>query len=898
MDVNIVFNPNFKLGLRGWKSNCCNAHVSSGKPPGDGNSETTEAHLACAVTHRTEIWQGLEQELTPRLKENLNYRITVLVRILNTPTMADVRATLRVETPGAETKYLPLGKIKASNSSWSELQGQFFLISIPKKAVFYIEGPPPGVDFLVKYVDIRPCTSSELDEQLGQQYDRMKIEGCSPSQESFDVVLQNSNFEQGLDCWYGKCCNILLLDSSSPEKNGLSKNTLLATNRTSSWQGLEQDVTGRVKGKRKYEVSASVRLRRGMPSADVLATLWMKDEAQKDHYITLCRATASSSGWVQLKGMVLLNQTPCKATAYIEGPPAGIDLLINNFSMFYIRKPAPIRPIIPDPMFGMNIVENSNFSNELEGWTPLGECSLSLSSGAPLILPRAARDSLGCMSLTGNYVTAKNRKYIWEGPSQNISTKVKLFVTYQVSAWVRVGYGGVGPQKVSVTLGVDGQWVNGGEIEGDPTIWKEIAGSFRFEKKPEDVLLYVQGPSAHVDVMVANLIIFAVDRPARFDMLKAQTEKVRKQDTIIQIKDKKGRPLSQVSVKIEQKKNSFPLGCCINSYSTNNESYMDFFFATFNWAVFENELKWYWTEKECKNINYKEADELCNLCMQHGVRMRGHCIFWETDDAVQDWIKKLTKSELATCVQNRLIDLVSRFQGKFDHYDVNNEMLHGSFFKTRLGPEIIPYMFQLAQQLDPSVKLFLNDYHVVDGCDVNSSPEKYIHQARELQRVGAPVGGIGVQGHITFPVGAIIAHQLDKLAMAGLPIWFTEVDVESANEFLRSDDLEVVLREAFAHPAVEGFMLWGFMESAMHRPNAHLVDAEGTVNEAGKMLLALQREWLTQGEGKTDEGGCFGFRGYHGTYTVTFEDARGKKHMEEFEVCKKGEAVLVVDIIV
>lgn len=892
MDLNIVFNPNFKLGLRGWQSNCCNAHVSSANSPGNPNSEMTEGQIVCIVTNREESWQGLEQELTPRLKESVKYSVLVTIK---TSTTTDVRATLRLECSGVETKYLPLGNIKASSSSWSKLQGQFSLDAIPKKAIFYIEGPPPGVDILIKYVDIRPCTSAELAEELGHQYDRMKIEGCRPLHENVDDVLRNPNFEQGLECWYGNGCNVLLLDSSTSEQNGLSKHMVLATNRTSSWQGLVQDITGRIQAKRKYEVSASVKIRGGMSSAEVLATLWIKDGDKKEHYITLGRATASSSGWVQLNGIVLLNQTPVKATAYIEGPPAGIDLLINHFSMFIIKKPAPIRPIIPDPMFGVNIVENSGFLKGLEGWTSLGGCSLSLNCGAPLVLPKAVRDSLCCMPPTGNYITAKNRKHIWEGPSQNISGKAKLFVTYQVSAWVRIGYGGVGLQKVNVALGVDGNWVNGGEVEGDPTTWREIAGSFRFEKEPENVLLYVQGPSANVDLMVSNLVIFAVDRPARFDMLKAQTEKVRKRDTIIQVKDKRGRPLSQVALKIEQKRNSFPLGSCINSYSTKNDSYLEFFFANFNWAVFENELKWYWTEKECKKLNYKEADELCNLCMRHGVRMRGHCIFWETDDAVQDWVKELSESELAACVQNRLIDLVSRFQGKFDHYDVNNEMLHGSFYKTRLGRQIIPYMFQLAQQLDPSVKLFVNDYHVVDGYDAYSTPEKYIQQIQELQSAGAPVGGIGVQGHITFPVGAIIASQLDKLAMLGLPIWFTEVDVESINEFLRSGDLEVVLREAYAHPAVEGFMLWGFMEGAMHRQNAHLVDADGVVNEAGKTLLALKREWLTEAEGKTDEGGCFGFRGYHGTYTVTAEDSCGKKYSKDFEVCK-GDNVLVVDV--
>ncbi|KAH7387311.1 hypothetical protein KP509_16G016200 [Ceratopteris richardii] len=889
MDLNIVFNPNFKLGLRGWQSNSCKAHISSVNAE-DGFSTGTGKQMVCVVTDRKENWQGLEQDLAPRIKQNVTYRVSVTVKISNSIAKEDVKATLRLENPGSQTKYVPVGKITASSSSWSTIKGEFFFDVIPKRAVFYIEGPRPGVDLVIKDIDIRSSTSSKSREA---PVETSNIEGCSLHENT--GLIRNPDFKQGLEFWYGKGCKVELLDPSSVEMNGLSKQAVLVTKRTSSWQGLEQNVTGRIQGKRKYEVSACVRID-GDTCAEVLATLWTKDKHGKDHFINLGRVMATSSGWVNLKGIILLNETPAAATAYIEGPRGGVDILVNHFSIFAAKKLTSEKPVIDRPEFGVNIVENSGFSNGLIGWSSLGNCSLRLNSGAPLILPNAARDSLMFPSSpTGIYVIAEDRNDYWEGPSQNITESIKAFVTYQVSAWVRVGNSGTGLQKVNVVLGVDGQWVNGGEVEGDPNTWKEIVGSFRFEKKPENVLLYVQGPSAHVDLMVSNLVVFAVDRPARFPILKMQTEKFRKRDVMIRVMDKNGHPRPLVSVTIKQKINTFPLGSCINSYSTKNDAYMKFFLENFNWAVFENELKWYWTEKECGNLNYQEADELCKLCAQHGICMRGHCIFWERDDAVQDWLKELSQNKLAESVQNRLIGLVSRFQGKFHHYDVNNEMLHGSFYRTRLGEQIIPYMFQLAQQLDPSVKLFVNDYHVIDGCDAHSSPEKYLEQIRMLQNMGAPVGGIGVQGHITYPVGTIIANALDKLAMAGLPIWITELDVESPNEFLRSEDLEVVLREAYAHPAVEGCILWGFMETAMYRLNSHLVDADGTVNEAGKSLLALKQEWLTETDGKSDERGCFEFRGYHGIYTVTVEDSRGNSVTKEFEVCK-GENVHYVDL--
>ncbi|KAJ0231528.1 hypothetical protein HA466_0298220 [Hirschfeldia incana] len=70
--------------------------------------------------------------------------------------------------------------------------------------------------------------------------------------------------------------------------------------------------------------------------------------------------------------------------------------------------------------------------------------------------------------------------------------------------------------------------------------------------------------------------------------------------------------------------------------------------------------------------------------------------------------------------------------------------------------------------------------------------------------------------------------------------------------------------EAFGHLAAEGVMLWGFWKLFMSRENSHLVNAEGEVNEAGKRLLAVKKDWLSH----TDQNGGFAFRGYHGNYAV------------------------------
>ncbi|XP_070057686.1 endo-1,4-beta-xylanase 1-like, partial [Nicotiana tomentosiformis] len=184
-----------------------------------------------------------------------------------------------------------------------------------------------------------------------------------------------------------------------------------------------------------------------------------------------------------------------------------------------------------------------------------------------------------------------------------------------------------------------------------------------------------------------------------------------------------------------------------------------------------------------------------------------------------------------------------------------------------------------------------NDFLVEDCSDTLSSPFEHI---LDLQERDASVGGIGIQGHIDTPVGPIVCSALDKLGILGLPIWFNEVDVSSDNEYVRADDLEVIFREAYAHPAVEGIMLRGMWEMFMCRPNAHLVNAEGDINEAGKRYLALKQEWLSHSHGHIDEQGQFCFSGFHGSYEV--EVITGSKKITKNFVVDKGGDALVISI--
>ncbi|CAN8307996.1 unnamed protein product [Cochlearia groenlandica] len=746
-------------------------------------------------------------------------------------------------------------------------------------------------------------------------------------------IILNPNFEDNLNNWSGRSCKIVLHDSMDRGRiTPLSGHVFAAaTERKATWNGIQQEISGRFQRKRVYEVTAVVRIfGSNVTSATIQATLWVLNANNREQYISIANVQATDKNWIELKGKFVINGSPSRAILYLEGPPPGVDILVNTFDVKHARRNHPSPPPFyevtillrkktvllvyanafsvcgifrQNPGYGVNIVENSEVRDgTTQPWFSLGNCKLSVGQGSPRTMPPMARDTLGHHKpLGGNYILVTNRTQTWMGPAQMITDKLKIFLTYQISAWVKVGVGAgssgvMNPQNVNIALSVDNQWVNGGQVEVTAgEAWHEIGGSFRLEKQPKNVMVYVQGPAAGIDLMISALQIFPVDRRERLRCLRKQVDEVRKRDIVLKFKGLEDScDFFPYIVKVKQTHNSFPIGTCISRTDIDNEDFVDFFTKNFNWAVFGNELKWYWTESERGKINYQDADDMLDLCISNNINVRGHCIFWEVESTVQPWVRQLGKTELMNAVQKRLTDVLTRYKGKFKHYDVNNEMLHGSFYQDRLGKGVRALMFNMAHKLDPSATLFVNDYHVEDGDDTRSSPEKYMKLVLDLEAQGAAIGGIGIQGHIDSPVGAIVCSAIDKLSVVGHPIWFTELDVSSSNEYVRGEDLEVMLWEAFAHPAVEGIMLWGFWELSMSRENSNLVEGEGEINEAGKRFLEVKQEWLSHAYGIINDDSEFTFRGYHGTYAIEVCTPSGIL-LKTF-IVEKAESPLVISI--
>jgi GH35 family endo-1,4-beta-xylanase len=532
------------------------------------------------------------------------------------------------------------------------------------------------------------------------------------------------------------------------------------------------------------------------------------------------------------------------------------------------------------PAGAQNLLQNPGFESGTAGWSGFGAVSLT----APPTLPRTGSRS----------ALVENRTAAWNGVAQSLLGVIQPGTNYSISAWVRLADGGSQPVLLTMlktdSAGTSYQTIGSGTASS--TAWTPLTGNFTLSVSGTltALTLYLEGPPPGVSFYADD---FAVQVATPYDWktpANARIEQFRKRDVEFLVVDPAGRPLPDVAIAVRQTRHQFAFGSAIN-YHISNPNYAAFVRSNFQWAVMENESKWYANEPSRSNVTYTAANSITNFCRTNGITLRGHTLFWAVDQNVQSWVTNLSDADLRVHLTNRLNSAVNHFKGTFVHWDVNNELLHGNYFGNRLGNWVNPWMFQHARLLDPNVRLFVNDYNVVSGNETAA----YKLQIQALLASNAPVDGIGAQGHF----GAVVDPQstearLDSLAELGLPIWITEYDSLNEDEQVRADNLEKLYRIAFSKPTVEGVLMWGFWAGSHWRgSNAAIVNLDWTLNAAGQRYQALLTEWTTVTNGLTGPVGRYAFRGFHGNYDVTLTPPGGQPTLRRVKVDPGTETNLI-----
>jgi endo-1,4-beta-xylanase len=343
-------------------------------------------------------------------------------------------------------------------------------------------------------------------------------------------------------------------------------------------------------------------------------------------------------------------------------------------------------------------------------------------------------------------------------------------------------------------------------------------------------------------------------------------------------------------VRVEQLCHEFWFGAALANQmfgaradSKNADKYKQVFLQNFNAAVTENALKWHVMEGQQGKIDYSVIDAILDWTHQHGIPLRGHNVFWGIPNRVQPWLKEMDDDTFRAALKDHATDIARRYRGRFAEYDLNNEMLHGNYYEERLGTNITKEMAMWMRQEDPQCVLFLNDYDILTGHRLDD----YVAQIWKFLDQRVPIGGIGVQGHLhgdSFDPAAL-QNALDRLAQFKLPIRVTEFNfpgqrskyynqrdaqLSPEEEQAKAKALTEYYRICFAHPAVEGILMWGFWEGANWIPVSSLYRQDWSPTPAADAYRDLVfKQWWTKTQQTADAQGRCEIRAFFGKHRIS-----------------------------
>ena len=245
-------------------------------------------------------------------------------------------------------------------------------------------------------------------------------------------------------------------------------------------------------------------------------------------------------------------------------------------------------------------------------------------------------------------------------------------------------------------------------------------------------------------------------------------------------------------------RNDFDIGAAVNVRTVDSAA--ELIKAHYSSMTAENEMKPVNTQPAEGVFTFEQADKIADFAARHGKKLRGHTLVWHNQ--TPDWFFEAPgggpadKETLLRRMRDHIRAVAGRYKGRTYCWDVVNEAvadegeqwLRPSKWHELAGPEFIVRAFEYAHEADPDALLFYNDYNECNP----AKRDKIIRLVKWLKEQGAPIHGIGMQGHYNLesPSIAEVREAIERYAELGLVIHVTELDMSVYAWDDRRTDLE------------------------------------------------------------------------------------------------------------
>ena len=269
-------------------------------------------------------------------------------------------------------------------------------------------------------------------------------------------------------------------------------------------------------------------------------------------------------------------------------------------------------------------------------------------------------------------------------------------------------------------------------------------------------------------------------------------------------------------------------------------------------------------------------------------------------------------AELNVLLARRIMEIATRYGHRIHSWDVVNEsakdfglgkMVPGArFCESWYGPMPGDYAyraFKIAESVFPAAaKLNINDWNLTDD---------YLEQVRDLRKRGCKIDIMGAQMHLFDPQICLdiadgtsdrqspksVYETFDRLGKAGLPIHLSEITITAPGNDERGQAIQAVItrnlyRLWFSLKPMMGITWWNVVDDcgAPGEPSVSGLFSRDMEPKPVYFVLddLINREWKTSTRVTAGKDGAVEFRGFRGTYRLSWRGEDGAEKSAQVEL--------------
>lgn len=316
----------------------------------------------------------------------------------------------------------------------------------------------------------------------------------------------------------------------------------------------------------------------------------------------------------------------------------------------------------------------------------------------------------------------------------------------------------------------------------------------------------------------------------------------------------------------------FLFGCNFFGHPGLGAKYDDQFAALFNFAT----VPFYWRsfEKEKGEPNWANTDEMVDWLISHNIKPKGHPLVWFNKAGVPTWIEGKPFEEIKKLSADRTTEIVTRYKGKIDIFDVINEA-HDFANEPGFSPEQLDEMTRTAcdasKAANPQVLRIVNStavwgsYAAREGSAARS-PLQYL---KDCIRAGVEFEAVGIQCYYPGQDMFEVDRMLERFAALGKRVHITELGVASDpgpddraivkspwglwhkpwSEEVQADWIEQFYTICYSKDYMDAITWWDFSDNGHFWPHGGLLRPTLEPKESYTRLKGLISGWRRQDDG-------------------------------------------------